>query len=168
VLFFYFKSDIEKSATKHFINNSVLREVDSIRTRIDMNFETLDMLKNSVVDYSPKNILSGIDGKYFAQYFTGVYSISPPVVEQVPKEKPATAAITPKTTPVVQKPRTIASYNIKVSLISWEHGNKYVIINDRVLREGESTSSGIRVAKIEKNQVLLTNKWSSQWVTLNY
>jgi hypothetical protein len=54
----------------------------------------------------------------------------------------------------------------KVSLILIRGGKKIAVINNLVVREGDSINLG-KIAKIEKGGVLIRNKEGEQWLNMN-
>jgi hypothetical protein len=54
----------------------------------------------------------------------------------------------------------------KVSLILIKNGKKIAVINNLVVKEGDSINLG-KVAKIEKGGVLIRNKEGEQWLNMN-
>jgi hypothetical protein len=166
VIFYFVYPEVLNSAVNYSNNQAAPRGVNSVRSKIDGNGATYDMLKNAVVDYEAKYILAGIVKEYLVKYFTPPPPPPPPVVRVAPR-----AVRSLGTTAAVKKPdlpRKVSEYKFALSMIAWTKGHAYVVIDDKILREGERTSAGLLVNRIEKNRVLLSNKWSSEWVTLNF
>ncbi|MDR2400746.1 MAG: hypothetical protein LBD73_03735 [Deferribacteraceae bacterium] len=166
VLFYFLYSDISGSILRYASTQAAPAGVDRVKAQIDRSSGIYDILKNVIVDYKSTYIFAGLVNEYLAKYFTPPPPPPPPVVIAPPRAPSILGRASAARKPVL--PRKISEYKFTLSMIAWSKGHAYVVIDDNILREGQKTSAGLLVNRIEKNRVLLSNKWSSEWVTLNF
>ncbi|MDR2105276.1 MAG: hypothetical protein LBP51_05935 [Deferribacteraceae bacterium] len=164
VIFYFIYPEAVTSATGYVNNQPIPRGVDRVKLQIDKSGGIYDLLKSAPIDYESKYILAGLVNEYLAKYFT--MPPPPPTVVTVPSRPAGSLGTTAVRKPVL--PRKISEYKFTLSMIAWSKGHAYVVIDDNIFREGQRTSAGLLVNRIERNRVLLSNKWSSEWVTLNF
>jgi hypothetical protein len=165
VIFYFIYPEVLGGATDYFSKQSSPRGVDAVRLQIDKKAGIYDLLKNAPVDYQSTYILAGIVNEYLAKYFTPPPPPPPPVVIAPPRRPTGLGTATVRK-PVL--PRKVSEYKFTLSMIAWTKNHAFVVIDDVILREGQRTSAGLLINRIERNRVLLSNKWSSEWVTLNF
>jgi hypothetical protein len=165
VLFYFIYPEVLGSATAYFSKQSAPKGVDSVKLQIDKKANIYDLLKNALVDYQSTYVLAGIVNEYLAKYFTPPPPPPPPMVIAPPRT-PSGLGTAIARKPVL--PRKVSEYKFTLSMIAWTKNHAFVVIDDEILREGQKTSAGLLVNRIERNRVLLSNKWSSEWVTLNF
>jgi hypothetical protein len=167
IFYFFIYPDVMTSGTSYFASQPAPQGVDRVHLHIDQKSGIYDLLKDALVDYEPKYILAGLVNEYLAKYF---FTPPPPPPPEVVVSSAAPGAFG-RPAAVVKAPvlpRKISEYKFTLSMIAWTEGHAYVVIDDKILREGQKTEAGLLVSRIDRNRVLLSNKWSSEWVTLNF
>ncbi len=79
-------------------------------------------------------------------------------IESIITVKPYKAAVKPKT---AQKKESPPQYKISFIYIGKD---RYVIINGKLLKEGENISRDEKIIKIYRDGVLLKGKWGERWI----
>ena len=79
-------------------------------------------------------------------------------IESIITVKPYKASVKPKT---AQKKESPPQYKISFIYIGKD---RYVIINGKLLKEGENISRDEKIIKIYRDGVLLKGKWGERWI----